>query len=166
VIATTALGSGLAADPRNDQVPALPGPDPQLLQLWQHLTDPRSRTEEIAWRVEHWRVLAGSVLPFDAEEFRQLEERIMDHAGRHDNPAAHARAALTGLDRAEELAGVRTPTLVIEAPEDPINPPPHSAHLARLIPTAQLVSMPGMGHALSAVVLDPICQAILAHTAG
>lgn len=122
MIATTALGSGLAADPRNDQVPALPGPDPQLLQLWQHLTDPRSRTEEIAWRVEHWRVLAGPVLPFDAEEFRQLEERIMDHAGRHDNPAAHARAALTGLDRAEELAGVRTPTLVIEAAEDPINP--------------------------------------------
>jgi pimeloyl-ACP methyl ester carboxylesterase len=56
--------------------------------------------------------------------------------------------------------------LVIEAPEDPINPPPRSAHLARLIPTVQLVSVPGMGHALSAVVLDPICQAILAHTAG
>ena len=162
--ATSALGAGLAADPRDDTAPALPEPDPELVKLWQHFADPRSREEELAWRVEHWRILAGSVLPFHADEFRQLEERIMDHAGRHDNPAAHARAAATGLNRAAALARVRTPTLVIEAPEDPINPPPHAAHLAQLIPTAQLVTMPGMGHALSASVVSPICQAILAHT--
>ncbi|MGH3673722.1 MAG: alpha/beta fold hydrolase [Pseudonocardiaceae bacterium] len=141
-------------------------PDPGLLQLWEHFTDPRSREEELDWRVEHWRILAGSVLPFHAEEFRRLEERIIDHAGRHDNPAAHARAPATGLNRAAELAHVRTPTLVIEAPEDPINPPPHARHLTQLIPTARLVTVPGMGRALSATVVEPICRTILTHTAG
>lgn len=166
VFATSALGAGLAADPQDENAPALPEPDPELVKLWQHLDDPRSREEELAWRVEHWRILAGSVLPFHADEFRRLEERIMDHAGRHDNPIAHARAVATGVNRATELAYVRTPTLVIEAPEDPINPPPHAAHLTRLIPTARLVTVPSMGHALSAAVVGPVCQAILAHTGG
>ncbi|MGH3853544.1 MAG: alpha/beta fold hydrolase [Pseudonocardiaceae bacterium] len=164
MIITSALGAGLAADPNDDKAPALPGPDPRLVRLWEHFTDPRSREEELAWRVEYQRILAGSVLAFDAEEFRRVEERAMDHAGRHDHPAAHARAAATGFHRAAELAGVRTPTLVIEGPEDPVNPPPHSRHLAQLIPTSRLVTVPGMGHALSAAVVDPVCQAILTHS--
>ncbi len=166
VFATSALGAGLAADPNDDERPALPEPNPKLMQFCQHLTDRRDRAEELTWRVEHWGILAGSWLAFDAGEFRRLEERIMNRAGRHDNPAAHARAAATGLNRAAELACVRTPTLVIEAPEDPINPLPHATHIARLIPSARLVTVPGMSHALGAAVVGLICQAILAHTNG
>ena len=166
VFATSALGAGLAADPNDDERPALPEPNPKLMQFCQHLTDRRDRAGELTWRVEHWRILAGSWLAFDADEFRRLEERIMNHAGLHDNPAAHARAAATGLNRAAELACVCTPMLVIEAPEDPINPPPHATHIARLIPSAQLVTVPGMGHALGAAVVGLICQAVLAHTNG
>lgn len=33
-----------------------------------------------------------------------------------------------------ELAGVTTPTLVLEAPLDPVFPPPNAAHLANRIP--------------------------------
>ena len=43
--------------------------------------EPRDREAEIEWRV----------IPFDAEEFRALERRSIAHAGRHDNPGAHAR---------------------------------------------------------------------------
>jgi pimeloyl-ACP methyl ester carboxylesterase len=164
VLCTSALGTGLAAG-ESEREPSLPDPDPRLLALWTRMADPRDREAEIEWRVEHWRVLGGDALPFDPEEFRRLEERAIDHAGRHDNPAAHARAAQTGLERGAELAGVRTPTLVIEAPEDPINPPPHAAHLARTISGARLVTIPGMGHALSTPVLAPLAEAILAHSA-
>jgi pimeloyl-ACP methyl ester carboxylesterase len=166
VLCTSALGAGLAADsdePDNHDAPGLPGPDPRLLRLWEQMAEPRDREAEIAWRVEHWRLLNGSVLPFDAEEFRRLEERVIDHAGRHDNPAAHARASQGGLGRGADLAGVGTPTLVIEAPEDPINPPPHAQYLAGVIPTAHLVTIPGMGHALSPTVITPLAEAILAH---
>lgn len=170
VLCTSALGTSApdaepSADPDDPQPPNLPGPDPQLLALWEQFTEPRDRESEIAWRVAHWRVLNGTVLPFDTAEFRELEERVTAHAGTHRNPAAHARAAQGGLDRGDELAKVSTPTLVIEAPEDPANPPPHAMHLAGLIPGSRLVTIPGMGHALSAPVLPPLADAVLAHTA-
>jgi pimeloyl-ACP methyl ester carboxylesterase len=88
----------------------------------------------------------------------------MDHAGTHRNAAAHARAGQDGLARGDELARVRVPFLVVEAPEDPINPPPHAAYLAGLIPSATLVTVPGMGHALAPAVLDPFADAVEAHT--
>lgn len=135
--------------------------DPRLLALWEHLADPRDREAEIDFRVEHWRVLNGDQLTFDEGEFRRLEERIIDHADRHDNPAAHARADQSGLDRGPELATVEIPTIVVEAPNDPINPPPAAQRIADAIPTARLVTIPGMGHALSHPVLGPLSDAIL-----
>jgi pimeloyl-ACP methyl ester carboxylesterase len=164
LFATAALGAGLAPAPDAPPQPELPGPGPQLLELWQHFADPRTLEEELEFRVEHWRILNVCKLPFDASEFRALEQKLMAHAGRHDNPAAHARASQGNLDRAEELAAVRVPTLVIEAPEDPINPPPHAQHLADLIGSARLVTIPGMGHALGTPVLRLLADAILAHT--
>ena len=89
VFATCALGVGLAAADHGASA-ELPGPDAQLLALWEQMGEPRTRAEEIDWRVEHWRLLNGDVIEFDAAEFRRLEERLIDHAGRHDNPAAHA----------------------------------------------------------------------------
>jgi pimeloyl-ACP methyl ester carboxylesterase len=160
---TSALGTGLAAGD-STLPPDLPGPDPRLLAMWEHMAEPRDPEAELDWRVEHWRILNGEVLDFDADEFRRLEARLIRHAGRHDNPAAHARADQSGLDRGAELAHVTVPTLVIDAPEDPINPPPHAAHLARLITGAHLVTIPGMGHALGRPVIEPLAAAILTHT--
>ncbi len=163
VFATAALGVGLAGP---DGGPAeLPGPAPELLAYWQTMGEERDREAELAWRVEHWRLLAGRALPFDPAEFRALEERVMAHAGSTAGPVAHALADQSGLDRGPELAGNRVPTLVVEAPEDPINPPPHAANLAATIGAAQLVPVPGMGHALPSVVLDRLAAAIEAHTA-
>ena len=163
LMCTSALGAGLAAAgdmPADD----LPGPDPRLLALWEHMADDRDEDAELDWRVEHWRLLNGDVLEFDPDEFRSMERRIIRHAGRHDNPAAHALADQRGLDRGAELSEVTVPTLVVEAPEDPINPPPHAAHLASLVGGADLVTIPGMGHALGHEVIEPLATAILAHT--
>ncbi|MDT7699137.1 MAG: hypothetical protein QOJ30_1462 [Pseudonocardiales bacterium] len=163
LLCTTALGSGLAADgPEEDGAEEeLPGPDPALLRLWQELGDERDDEGELAWRVEHWRMLNGTGTPFDADEFCALEERVIAHAGRSDNPGAHAFAAQDGLDRGDDLADVDVPVLVIEAPDDPVNPPPHSTHLARRIGGSRLVRIQGMGHALNATVVEPVAAAIL-----
>ncbi|WDZ85640.1 alpha/beta fold hydrolase [Micromonospora cathayae] len=157
---TAALGAGLAG---GTDAPALPDPDPRLLKLWQQFTDERDREAELDWRVEHWRLLNGDVVPFDAAAFRAMEESCIDHAGTHRNAAAHARAGQDGLARGDELGRVRVPFLVVEAPEDPINPPPHAAYLAGLIPSAKLVTVPGMGHALAPAVLDPFADAVETH---
>ena len=144
----------------------LPGPTRDVLRMWQEMTDPRDERGELAWRVEHWRRLHGTAMPFDPLEFRALERRLMAHAGRSDSPAAHAHADPDGLDRGDELATITVPTLVVEAPEDPVNPPPHASHLTeRIGPAARLVTIPGMGHALPSTVLTPLAEAVLSHAA-
>ena len=144
--------------------PAAPGPDQALLRMWAELDDPRDEVGELAWRVEHWRVLSGSEMPFDPTEFRALETRMIAHAGTAQPATAHARMAPGDLLRGAELAGVTVPTLVIEAPADPAFPPPNAPLLAEAIGSAQLVRIPGMGHALPAAVIDPLATAILTHT--
>jgi pimeloyl-ACP methyl ester carboxylesterase len=163
MFATCALGVGLA-DLTGHSGTELPGPDPGLLVMWQHLADERDRDAEIAWRIEHWRLLNGAILPFDTEEFRELEERVIAHSATWQNPAAHARADQSGLDRAAELAHVQVPTQVIEAPEDPINPPPHAAHLAATLGVTRLTTIAGMGHALSSAITQHLAETILDFT--
>jgi pimeloyl-ACP methyl ester carboxylesterase len=146
--------------------PPLPGPDPALRRLWAEHDDPRDDDGELDWRVEHWRLLNGTGSPFDAEEFRALEQRVIAHSGRPDPATAHSELDDAGLDRGAELAGVTVPTLVVEAPDDPVHPPEHARHLAAAIPGARLVTVPGMGHALNRVIAEPLAAAILAHTCG
>ncbi len=164
VFATSALGAGLA-DPGGTG-PALPDPDPRLLAMWAETGAQREPEEEMAWRVAHRRLLAGGVLAFDPAEFRALEQRVVAHGGTAAASFAHALADQGGLARdAAALAAVDVPTLVVEAPEDPVNPPPHAAHLAGTIGSARLVTLPGMGHALPAAVVPALADAIVAHTA-
>lgn len=136
--------------------PPMLDPDPRLLDLWEHLADERDREAELDWRVAHWRILNGDKLPFDAAWFRALEEACIDHAGTPRNAAAHARADQSGLAR--DLSRVTVPFLVIEAPEDPVNPPPNAAHLAAQVPGSELVTVPGMGHALSPAVVPDLAR--------
>lgn len=165
MFSTAALGTGLAASDNDPEAPELPGPDPRLLEFWATFGEPHTLEEELAWRIEHWRLLNGDSIPFDAAEFRRREEAEIAHSGTHASSTAHAQADQSGLERGRELRNVRTPVLVIEAPEDPVYPPPHAEHLASIIPGARLVRIPGMGHALPAPVLPPLADAILAHTA-
>ncbi|MGY1662321.1 alpha/beta fold hydrolase [Geodermatophilus sp. SYSU D00705] len=159
LLCTCALGTGLAGE--SD----LPGPAEHVLAYWASMGQERDAEAELAWRVEHWRLLNGNGVPFDPAEFRALEERVLAHSGTARGPVAHALADRSGLDRGAELAAVRVPTLVVEAPEDPVNPPPHAAHLAAVLGSARLVTVPGMGHALPAAVVGPLAELIAGHTA-
>ncbi|MEW1957168.1 alpha/beta fold hydrolase [Kineococcus sp. NPDC059986] len=143
----------------------LPGPHPDLLALWGRLGETRDEDAELEFRVEHWQALAGTAIPFPREEVLALERRAIAHGGPADasSATAHARAGTSGLDRGAELADVRVPTLVVEAPEDPAYPPPTAQHLAAAVPGARLVRVPGMGHALPAAVLAPLADAVEEH---
>ncbi|MEP7762870.1 alpha/beta hydrolase [Sanguibacter sp. 25GB23B1] len=163
VFSTGPLGRG-TGDDEGDDADDTPGIDPRLLEMWSHADDPRDREEEIAWRTEHWRLLNGDEAPFDAEEIRATEERVIAHEGRHDAPLAHALADQSGLARGDELSAVTVPLLVVEAPRDPVYPPPNAQRIAGLVPGARLVSIPSMGHALPPTVLAPLAEAILSFT--
>lgn len=143
----------------------MPGPSAELLALWARLGEPRDEPAEMAFRVEHWQLLAGGAVPFPDEEVLALEQLGIAHGGPRDasSATAHARAETTGLDRGAELASVCVPTLVLEAPEDPAYPPPNAAHLAGAITGARLVRIPGMGHALPGAVVGHLADVLEQH---
>lgn len=158
----------IARSLRGEKSPdGLPVPSALVLSvLGKRAEPPADREAALDRRVEEWRALAGTAIPFDPLEFRRLEERAMDHAGTFAQPRNHAYAAPVPLSRGAELARVTTPTLVVQPPCDRLNPPPHGRHLAELIPGAKLVEVPGMGHALPRAVCEPLARVILAHTRG
>ncbi|MGW2047891.1 alpha/beta fold hydrolase [Streptomyces sp. NPDC001858] len=184
LIGTGALSSTPYRAPDGSRVPVveLPGPAPRLLELWTHLEQEQEQEQEgreqeglelegpeveaeLDRRVEHWRLLGGDGIPFDAEDARALERRIIAHTGHHRSGTAHARADASGLLRTEQLARNAVPTLVVSAPAEPVYPPPHARHLAQVIRGARLVEIPGMGHALPRPVHAPLAAAILGQTA-
>ncbi|MCK8681673.1 alpha/beta fold hydrolase [Streptomyces lichenis] len=171
LLSATLIGAGALstrpyAGPDGELTPVgeLPGVDPRLVALWSEPAEERDLEAELDRRVEHWRLLSGGLIPFDAEAARELERRIVRHTGHHATSTAHARASTAGMERTGELAVNRVPTLVVAAPAEPVYPPPHAAHLAQVIGAARLVTIPGMGHALPREVHGPLAAAILEHT--
>ncbi|MFI6414935.1 alpha/beta fold hydrolase [Streptomyces sp. NPDC050585] len=167
LIGTSALSTTPYTAPDGTVTPVeeLPSIDPRILEMWAGRPEDLDTEAELDWRVEHWRLLNGDGVPFDAAEARALERRVLDHTGHARVSTAHARAEHSGMLRTEELAATEVPTLVVSATAEPVFPPPHPQHLAQVIRGARLAEIPGMGHALPAPVLEPLAKAILSHTA-
>ncbi|MEU5577399.1 alpha/beta hydrolase [Streptomyces huasconensis] len=168
LLGTCALSETSYVRPDGTPVPVaeLPGIAPEVLELWAHPVEDHGPAAELDRRVEHWRVLGGNQLPFGEAYFRELERRVIEHAGTYAVSTAHGRADDSGMLRTAELARNAVPTLVVSAPAEPVFPPPHPQHLAQVVAGARLVEIPGMGHALPPAVLGPLAEAILGHTAG
>ncbi|MCX5536151.1 alpha/beta fold hydrolase [Streptomyces sp. NBC_00006] len=166
LIGTSALSTIPYIQPDGTRIPPeeLPGIAPDLLEMWSRPVVDLGLEAELERRVEHWRILGGDQLPFDAEYVRALERRVIEHTGHYATSTAHARADASDLDRTEQLAGATVPTLVTSAPAEPVSPPPHPDHLAQAIQGARIIEIPGMGHALPPEVHTPLVAAILDHT--
>ncbi len=166
LIGTSALSTVPYVRPDGTRIPPaqLPGIAPRLLEMWSRPVVDLGLEAELERRVEHWRVLGGDQLPFNAEYARTLERRVIEHTGHYATSTAHARADASGLDRTDQLAQTTVPTLVIASPAEPVFPPPHPHHLAQAIRGARIMEIPGMGHALPREVHTPLAAAILDHT--
>ncbi|QIZ38234.1 alpha/beta fold hydrolase [Saccharopolyspora sp. ASAGF58] len=142
----------------------LPAPTPQIVTALAHRSDPApDRDTALQRRLAEWRLLAGDEIPFNEAEFRRWENAAMDDAGSYQPPSAHAFATPVPTERGAELRHVTTPTLVIQGPQDPINPAPHGRHLADLIPGAHCETIPGLGHALPGALHQTLITAITDH---
>lgn len=139
----------------------LPGPKPEVVSAFQApLAD---RKAEIARRVEQWRVLSSPTAPFDAEDYAAREKADIDHAGVVPAPFAHAMAQPIPVDRGRELKSCNVPTLVIQALDDPLNPPPHGRHITDLFGSASIVEIENLGHALPKTHFAEILSALSQH---
>ena len=105
----------------------------------------------------------GGDIPVDEARIRRIAGRVFD---RSLDPAAGANhwgiPAASG--RREQLSDVRAPTLVLHGTRDPLFPIEHGRALAREIPNARLLGVPGLGHQFPPPeTWDLIVPAILAH---
>jgi 3-oxoadipate enol-lactonase len=78
------------------------------------------------------------------------------------NPEVFAEAchALAALDLTPRIATIRNPTLVVVGSLDAATPPEMSRALAKALPKADLIEMPGCGHAPMAQAPEAFIKAI------
>ncbi|WP_327724092.1 alpha/beta hydrolase [Streptomyces europaeiscabiei] len=145
----------------------LPPPSAELLAaLASALPDPEAGLEgHLALRLPLWRVLHGSVLPFDEEEYRAMERRVYERARDLSAGFNHTLAGAAGGDDTADLVSVTAPTLVLHGTEDPMFPPAHAEATAAAIPGARLVMIEGLGHTLPTALDARLAEEILRHTA-
>lgn len=141
----------------------LPGPKPQVLRAM--FSRPASQTEEaiLDHYVQLFRVIGSPGFPLDEAALR---ERIRIGLRRSYHPAGTLRQlAAVGADasRADELAQLKPPTLVIHGTEDPLVPFACGQDTARRIPGARLVAVRGMGHDLPPGVVERILEPLIPH---
>jgi pimeloyl-ACP methyl ester carboxylesterase len=110
------------------------------------------------------RLYAGT-LPYDEPARRSLLRHVI--ARTNDLAAATTNHWILDDDSPPlrpRIGGIAVPTLVLHGTEDPLFPPAHGEALAREIPGARLVLLPGAGHELPAPTWDVAVPEILAHT--
>jgi pimeloyl-ACP methyl ester carboxylesterase len=74
-------------------------------------------------------------------------------------------AVLADRTRADELAGIQAPTLVVHGKADPLVPLACGEDTARRIPGARLVGIDGMGHDLPPGVVERLLALLIPHFA-
>jgi pimeloyl-ACP methyl ester carboxylesterase len=125
---------------------------------------PRDPKEQLPHFVEVFRVLGGEGSTFDEERLHTLAEQLV---AAKPSVAASARQFEAILDssgrRPARLPSIKTPTLVIHGTLDPLLPVRGSKALARLIPGAGLLLVPGMGHDFPSSKNELIVDAIAKH---
>ncbi|MBX3185171.1 MAG: alpha/beta fold hydrolase [Polyangiaceae bacterium] len=124
---------------------------------------PVGRAERIEHYVRTFRMLAGK-LPFDESAARALATLQVDGGTSPAASARHLAAVIrSSPGRRQRLPAITTPTLVIHGDADPLLPLRGARAMARLVPHAELLIVPGMGHNFPAESLPLLAGAIATH---
>ena len=141
----------------------LPGPTPEVLRAL--LTRPAGRSESAV--VDHtarlFKLIGSPGFPL---EDKTLRDGVLASVRRSFHPVGTLRqmVAIVGdRSRADALASVTAPTLVIHGRDDPLVPYACGVDTARRIAGARLVGIPGMGHDLPPGVLEQVLAPLLPH---
>jgi pimeloyl-ACP methyl ester carboxylesterase len=106
------------------------------------------------WQSRRW---------FDATATRQRAADAYDRAFYPDGAPRQLAAIYASGSRAEALAALEVPTLVIHGRDDTLIPPAGGQRTAELIPSASLLLLADMGHDLPTALEPTIVAAIAAH---
>ena len=123
------------------------------------LPRPVDRDEHVRRLVDQWRVLCGRAFVFDEDAWRRRAEAWVDRGQNPSCPHIRLGPQVFGVERAEELARLDVPTLVVHGTDDPMFPHVHGEAIARTIPAAKLTLLDGRGHDLH---VDPVVAELVA----
>ncbi|WP_225993842.1 alpha/beta fold hydrolase [Actinomadura rudentiformis] len=150
----------------------LPEHDPELMRFIISAPQPdwTDRASVVAAMADKARHMAGRA-GFDEAAARERAGRIFDRAVvplgadpatvHRSNQLASAFAAMDSGDRwRERLGGIGAPTVVIHGEDDPFFPIGNGQALAREIPGAELIRLPGTGQELPPRVWDKVIAAL------
>lgn len=115
---------------------------PVAMATTRYLPTPAARLAAQGWS------RAGVWIYDDSPGSENVVEYALWTGPRTVSPAVSSRRVdlLRGLDLRPDLQDVRAPTLVVKGPRDSYVPPAWSREIARLIPDATYVEVPGTGH--------------------
>jgi pimeloyl-ACP methyl ester carboxylesterase len=141
----------------------LPGPRADVLRALMHRPADRSETAVIDNTVRFFKLIGSPGFPMDD---KVLGDAVRASMRRSFHPAGTLRqmlAVIADLTRADELARVKVPTLVVHGRDDPLVPYACGVDTARRIAGARLVGVAGMGHDLPPGVIEHILAPLLPH---
>ena len=127
-------------------------------------TVPNSLDEALDSAVATRKVIA-SPDHWDEDTVRATAKLAIDRCWNPGGSARQLLAIAASGSRADGLAQLQIPTLVIHGDRDPLVQPSGGERTAELIPGARLLMLEGMGHDLPAAFIGPIVEAITAHVA-
>jgi pimeloyl-ACP methyl ester carboxylesterase len=112
-------------------------------------------TDVAVWSSKRW---------FDPERARRNAARAYDRAFYPEGAGRQLAAIYASGSRAERLAAVQAPTLVIHGLDDTLITPPGGRRTAELVPGARLMEVADMGHDMPEPLWPELTGAILDHT--
>jgi pimeloyl-ACP methyl ester carboxylesterase len=127
---------------------------------------PASKEEYFARFANTWKVLRAGSFPEEEALDPARAARAWDRGLNPPGVGRQLRAILASGSRKERLRMVKAPTLVIHGKVDPLVRPEGGMDTAASIPSAKLVMIEGMGHALPMRMWPQIIGAITDHARG
>ncbi len=128
-------------------------------------SEPKSTSREhlIEHGVHLWRALGSRAYPREEAEIRASVELEVDRDWDAAAALRHTAAIIASQDRADRLAKVSAPTLVVHGDADPLLPLACGRDTAKRIPGARLEVIKGMGHDHPPQLDVPIADLIADH---
>ncbi len=144
--------------------PGLPPATPEAMEaLTSTPSDPGDRECVIRHNMRTQRVIESPAYPPTEHELRAYFERGYDRCYHPAGSLRQMAAALADGSRAERLARIRVPVLVLHGTDDPLIHPACGEDTARRIPGAKLVLVPGMGHDVTSANAGLVAEHLIAH---
>ena len=141
----------------------LPGPRPDVLRALLGKPADRSEKAVVDHTVRLFQLIGSPGYPLDRTT---LADGVLASLRRSFHPVGTLRqmvAVVADHSRADALATIKAPTLVVHGRDDPLVPYACGVDTARRIAGARLVGVPGMGHDLAPGVVERILEPLLPH---